>query len=116
MKTKVIYLVFGFLALSSIVLVVYAQEAAHFADPERVEQCLDNNPRLVREVIEAVCTPKQIADIEAALFPMPTEAEKKVAYERARMALVRSGLDATSPVIVEIDKMLQALVVEPQGL
>ena len=118
MKTKVTCFVLATLALVVIMAGVplVAQEAARFADPERVAAFLDAQPRAAITLLEAMLSQEQLTALEHAMFPLPTDDEKRKVYEATLTWLRRTGLADDDVAVAELTRKLDALppVVEPK--
>ena len=90
---------------------VHAQ-GAQFSQRERVKLAMDNSPELVVAAIESVLTQAQIAGIESALFPEPTEAEQRTTLESVKVKLLQAGFAADDPLVKAVDARAGAIVGE----
>jgi len=118
MKHVVACLVLATLALGFVGLAVSAQEAARFSDPERVAAFLDARPRVAVSLLESMLSQEALTALETAMFPAPTNEERRKMYEAARTVLRRTGLGPEDPAVAELTRKLAALPtpVEPEKL
>ncbi len=86
--------------------------AAEFEDREQAIRACDNRPETFIAAVEAVCDAKQIADIKARLFPLPTLEEKLDALEQMKRDALRTGLDDRHPIITAIKAEMAAATAE----
>jgi len=80
---------------------VHAQ-GAKFAQRERIQLAMDNSPELVIRALESILSQEQIAALEAALLPPPTDAEKREALDNAKLKLLRAGFADDDPLVAAI--------------
>jgi hypothetical protein len=109
---RICLVVMTLLATGALAFVGYAQDKAAFADPARVAAYINNDSRAFVAMLEGVLTQRQCDDIEVALFPPPTDTEKRKALERAVLALRDAGLKGNSAAVIEIVKELDAMPVD----
>lgn len=87
--------------------------AGEFKDYDRTVRACDDRPGAFIGAVEAVCSPEQITDIEARLFPAPTAQEKLNALEQIKLEALRTGLDDKHPILEAIKAEITATAVEP---
>lgn len=85
---------------------------SEFRDRRAVAERCNNNPKEFVALLESVLTNEQVSGIESALFPAPTEAVRKGALEKARLALIRAGLPTADTAVTALDAEIDAIPVE----
>ena len=99
------------LAVAGQVAAVDAGEtgATCFNDPNRVIGFLDRSPEMAVKLLEGILSQDQANALERAMFPEPTNEEKKTAYRQVSQQLKRLGLPAD-------DELLRAVRVRAEAL
>ena len=88
---------------------VAGQTEAHFSDPERVQLFLDNHPDAAVKLLESVLSQEQVTALEKAMFPEPSEDEKRSAYEAVQATLKRIGLGADDALRQTVSARIESL-------
>ncbi len=95
---------------------VAGQTEARFSDPERVQLFLDNHPDAAVKLLESVLSQEQAAALEKAMFPEPSEDEKRSAYETVQATLKRIGLGADDALQQTVSARIESLgKARPEG-
>lgn len=82
-----------------------------FGNREEVVERFHNNPDRIVALVEGVLSDEQVASIEEALFPQPSEEERKEALEAARRILVRVGIQSDDPALLTLESEIAAIEV-----
>lgn len=85
---------------------------AQFNQRERVAVAMDNSPEAVVAALESTLTQQQLDAIESALFPAPTDLEKRSALDDVKLKLLRAGFAADDPLLAAIDARVDEIAVE----
>lgn len=101
-------------ALMGVLLVGGLVQAAgaQFNQRERVAVAMDNSPEAVVAALESTLTQQQLDAIESALFPAPTDLEKRSALDDVKLKLLRAGFAADDPLLAAIDARVDEIAVE----
>ena len=95
---------------------VAGQTEVHFSDPERVQLFLDNHPDAAVKLLESVLSQEQVTALEKAMFPEPSEDEKRSAYETVQATLKRIGLGADDALLQNVSARIESLgKASPEG-
>jgi hypothetical protein len=87
-------------------------QGAKFAQRERIQLAMDNSPELVINALESILSHEQLAALEAALLPPPTDAEKQEALDSAKLKLLRAGFADDDPLVAAIAARAGEIAVE----
>ena len=80
-----------------------------FSDGERIARLMDNSPNLVVAALERVLTQEEADQLEALLFPAPTDEERRMVLVSVKQDLLRVGFGDTDSVVQAVDAQLTAL-------
>lgn len=86
---------------------------AIWTDQERVEEYLNNNPKLASELLTRALNQTQLDALYATMFPPATPERKGLALEKARRVLLRNGYANTTALVQTIDAELAAIEAAP---
>jgi len=87
-------------------------QGGQFTQRERIALAMDNSPALVIAALEAILSQEQIAAFEAALLPVPTDAQKKDALSDARTKLLQAGFAKDDPLLAAIGARANEIAIE----
>lgn len=94
---------------------VSSTEPAKWKRPDEViTSMIDQSSNTVTKLLPSICTQEQIDQIESALFPEPSDAEKKAAIERARNELMRSGMTEMDSVCTTLKAESDKIVIREE--
>ena len=79
------------------------EQQSSFSDADRVMYWCRHNTTAIIPLLESVLTPAQAAQLETAMFPEPTDAQRQVALRRARRVLIDSGLNTSDTAVKALD-------------
>lgn len=99
----------GLLMLAAVLMAGTVAFSQNDAQVERLAREFDNRPVECATIVLGILEPAQKVALRNALFPPPTNEQKRERLAEARAKLIDSGMAESDAVIVAIDKRISAL-------